>query len=206
MATTTASFRNDQRDLLSDSGATPLFTSTVLDRMRDAELRNFHRYSLDKEVTNFAGAKTDMPLATTTATDWAFPSGWLQVTGVEYWSNETTPLFIMESTSWDDRARTGYVTIFDAPDHFDERIKLLGRKNWTGIDDADMPQEYVDVALYGSCLRALESLSNKRAASRRSAGTRSDTTLGSLTYWIRLWSDKHRALIADARRIRRPIA
>src|SRR5687768_7958171 len=124
MATTTASFRNEQKDLLSDAGVTPLFSPTVLDRFRDAELRNFHKYGLSKEVTNWAGTKTDMPLATTTATDYAFPSGWLKIDGVEYWSNETVPLYIGDSTNWDDRARTDYVTIFDAPDHFDERIKL----------------------------------------------------------------------------------
>lgn len=207
MATTTASFRAEQRDALSDLGVTPTFSNAQLDRFRDAELRNLYSYGLGQETTNFAGTKTDMDLATTTATDWAIPSGWLRITGVEYWTNETVPQFYEDSALWDDRVRSSYVTIWDAPDHFDYRIKLIGLKGWSGIDDSAMPQEIIDVCLYGSLLRAVTSLANKRAASRRNAAASrsSDTSLGSIAFWRRQLRDDLEMAKRNARRSPRPI-
>lgn len=207
MATTNASFRIEQRELLSDAGTVELFKTATLDRWRDAELRGLYRFGIAKEDTNYTGTHTSMLATTTTQTDFALPSGWLRVTKIEFWTNTSATEYVNDSYSWDDRVRASFITIYDAPLHYDHRIKLMGLKEWTGIDDSTMPQEVVDVVLYGSVLRALTSLINKRGSSRRAAAAsrNSDTTMGSLAFWRRAFKEDYREAIRSARRALRPI-
>lgn len=207
MTTTAASFMLEARDLLADAGAVQLFKKETLERWRDAELRGLYKYNIAKEVTNYSGTYTDMLASGTTQTDFAIPSGWLRITKIEFWTNETSPRFVANSTSWDDRVRAGFVTIYDAPLYYDSRIKLIGLTTWTGIDDATMPQEVVDVVLYGTVLRAITSVVNKRAASQRAAGSARSAyyALVGLVSLRRSLTQDYRDAIRRAHSVLRPI-
>jgi len=207
VATTNASFRLEVRDLLADTGATEMFGNPMLDRWRDAEIRGLMKYHIAKEVTNYTGVTGSMLATTTSQTDFAMPLNWVRVTKIEFWTDVSSTEYVTDSASWDDRVRSGFVTIYDAPLYFNSRIKLMGLEPWTKIDDAAMPQEVVDVVLYGTVLRAITNLTNRRAASRRAAAAtrNSDSNLGAIAFWRRQFKDDYRDAVRRARRALRPI-
>jgi len=176
--------------------------------MLNAEFRKLHSYGIDNEVTNWDGSlKTTMPLALYSTTDWAIPAGWTRITDVQFWTDETIPQYITRSARWDDRVLAGYVTIYDAPEFFNDRIKLIGTKNWTDITDTTLNDAVIDVLKYGVILRAMKALVNKRAASRKFAGaTRTaDTTMGSIAVWHRMMRVEFEKAKNEARRAKRPV-
>lgn len=204
-----ALFLSEVRDELSDSGTSQTFDNGTLVRMLNAEFRKLHSYGIDNEVTNWDGStKTSLPSITSYfTTDYAIPSGWTRVTDVQFWTDETTPRFLARSAKWDDRILTGFVTIYDAPDFFGDRLKLIGQKNWTDITDTTLRDEVIDVLKYGVILRATKALINKRATSRKYAGaTRtSDATMGAISFWHREMRREFERAKVEARRMKRPI-
>ena len=185
----TSLFLQEVRDELSDSGTTQTFQSGTLTRMLAAEFRKLHSYGIDNEVTNWDGTlKTSMPLALYSTSDFAIPANWTRITEIQFWTDETIPQFIAKSAKWDDRVLSGYVTIYDAPQYFNDRIKLIGQTNWTDVTDTTLRDEVIDVLKYGVILRATKSLINKRAATRKFAATgrSADSSMGSLAFWHRM--------------------
>ena len=202
-------FISEVRDELSDSGTSQTFDNGTLTRMLTAEFRKLHSYGIDNEVTNWDGTlKTSMPLISSYfTTDYATSATWTRVTDVQFWTDETTPRFLLRSSKWDDRVLAGYVTIYDAPDFVGDRIKLIGTANWTSVSDSTLRDEVIDVLKYGVILRAAKSLAFKRGTSRKYAGaTRSaDTTMGSLALWHREMRREFEKAKVEARRMKRPV-
>lgn len=210
MSITVEDFRKELRLMIADPlGAAQQFGQNDLDIFRNQALRDLYKPSvrLYKEDSNYTGTHTGMPLAVTTTLDYAIPSGWLRVTGVEYWTNESNTMYIARSGLWSDRERTGYVRIFDAPDFANYRIMLHGVKKWSGIDDASLPDELIEVVLLGAALRAVKHYANKRAVVRRSAAAArtADTTMGALALWYRQTYVDWKEAVKAARKQLRPI-
>ena len=205
---TTTLFISEVRDELADSGSTLTFDTASLTRMLNAEFRKLHSYGIDKEVTNWDGSlKTSMPLALYSTTEFATNAAWTRVTDVQFWTDETIPQYISRSAKWDDRVLAGYVTIFDAPQYFNNRIKLIGSSTWTSITDTTLRNEIIEVLKYGVILRATKKLIFTRAAVRKYAGsTRAeDTSMGSIAVWHRQMRQEFERAKNEARRMNRPV-
>ena len=205
MAFTASQWRNEIRVLLADPDTTGrIFSDADIDTMRDKALRFLYKKKLAREVSNYAGTYTTMTLADATTIDFAMPTDWLRITGVQYWSNETTTVPVATSGSWDDRARPSYVRIYDAPDFNNYRIHLTGLRKWSGIDDSLMPDEIYDVTIAAGLVFCLQVYANKRAASRRNISSQ-EVTLGSEGVWYARAVDDLRKAVKEARKVMRPI-
>lgn len=203
-------FRKELRLLIADPlGSAQNFAENELDLFRDQALRDLYKPSIKlyQEASNYAGTHTAMPLAVTTTLDYAMPTGWSKVIDVSYWSNEANTLFIARSGLWDDRERSGFVRIYDAPSYVNYRIMLQGVKKWSGVADANMPDEVYEVVLLGAALRAAKNYANRRASSRRSAAASrtADTNLGSLSLWYRQTKSDWMEAVRAARKAWRPV-
>jgi len=200
-------FRDELRLLLSDTAAIKTFTDAQVDTFKNMAVRKLYSYDLANEVTNYDGTKGSMPLATIQDTDYSM-STWRRVSKIEYWTNETTPQYIADSRSWDDRVRSGYVTIYDAPSFFNQRIKMIGLTEYTGVTDPTLTSDIYEVILYQAALYALDNFAMHRTSSRRSAaGIRGSDAyaLRFISSFRREWMQDLKKSIVSARSATRPI-
>lgn len=181
-----------------------IFQDSDIDIFRDRGLRYLYQKKLAKEDSNYSGTYTDMPLADLTTIDFALPTNWQRVTDISFWFNSTTTYPVYRSGSWDDRARAGYVRIFDAPNWSGYRINLLGLKNWTGIDDSAMPDAVYNVVLTAAQVYAVQAYANKRSAQRRNLSA-AEVTLSSEGVWYSRLVAQLRQDVKEARKAFRPI-
>ena len=165
-------------------GSGNTWTSTQLDLITKTGLRDLYRRGLGQETSNYSGTYTDMSLALSTTTDYALPTGWKRVLGVEFWESNTNPLPVAKAGIWSTRMRSGYIRIYDAPSMAGYRIHLTGLKGWTGVDDSSMPEEVYQALLLGTVYFALKGLANRRAQNRRS-NTSVDVSLGQQALYLR---------------------
>ena len=197
---TVAEFTQEFREDMADPAKAGMtFSVSAIDRWRKKAIRHLYKVNIAQEVTNFSGAYTDMPLAVTTSLDYAMPTNWLRILRVEYWENTTNTMKVDSSSLWDDRARDGYVRIFDAPDFANYRIMLHGLKKWVDVTDTSMPDEVYDCVLITAELFAAKSLAFKRAANRKSQ-TAADVALGAEVMWVRELKRDYKEAVKLARK------
>jgi hypothetical protein len=196
---TVAEFKEDFRtDMADPAKAGMAFTETAIARWRKKAIRHLYKVNVAQEVTNYSGVYTDMPLANTTSLDYALGATWLRVTRIEYWENTANTMHAATSALWDDRARTGYVRILDAPDYANYRIMLFGLAKWGDVTDATMPDEVYDLVLITAELFATKYLASKRAASRKT-NSAADVSLGAEVMWIRELKKDYKEAVKLAR-------
>lgn len=197
---TITEFDEDFRaEMMDKAGTGSTFTQTVVERFRKKAVRHLYKENLATEVTNYTTSYTDMPLVGYTTCDYAMPTGWQRITGIEYWENTTNTFPVAKSALWDDRVRAGYVRIFDAPDYANYRLHLMGYKPYTDVDDPLMNDATYDVCLLAAQLFAARALASKRAANRKTASS-ADVALGAEVMWVRQLKSDYKEAVKLARK------
>ena len=165
-----------QRRILGTASA--LFDDVTLNDYRDQEIEELDEKYIRKYVT-------DNTQNCTTSVFYTMPPTFTKVRRIEFWDYDpegnSTALKRDTANDWNDRERSGYIRINDAPIHFGNLIYLIGEGPYTSL--SDMTSAAASVVLYGSAVRALESQVISRAFLRASqaASRRSDVTLASIS-------------------------
>lgn len=163
-------FRQKQRDLLGDTvQGSQTFEDRQLDGWRDDEVGILYGRGLFKKDTNY-GSEI-LISGSPVSIYYTMPTGFRRVSKVEFVSATDQNVVEGHSYGFDDLERPGYIRVPEAPNYSGFKIRLFGEKEYTGVDDAAVRQEVLDVVLHGSCLRAMTAAMVMRAERRRAMST-----------------------------------
>lgn len=194
MPQTTSTFRQKQKELLgelSQTGSQPSFTDPQLDSWRNDEVGVLYGKGLYKVASTRGLAGYIEPNIVTNVTTgfvpryYPLPTLWRRVYAVEV-IDPTTDQYMRKILRFDDLEVPGNIRI----DNLDldvgtvavpYSLRFRGESEYTGVDDAYMHQEVVDVVLFGSAMRALVSEYMKRIKVKQV--TRGNDRQSSLVTW-----------------------
>lgn len=185
-------FRQKQKELLGEitqTGAPPTFLDPQLDSWRNDAVGVLYSKNLYTLASTRGTSETEIlaDVGTGVVTRYyALPALWRRVFKVEFVTlNEDT---IVKAHSFNDLEIADTIRIDQAEDYIGYRLRFFGEREYTGVDDAKMKQEVIDVVLFDSCVRALvgEYFKRLKASRAQGAGRKTDISPGAIAAGIAL--------------------
>lgn len=203
---TAAEFRRKQQELLGEiqrqTGAAVTWEPAQLDSWRNDEIGTLYSkglYKLDSTRLLSGWTEPTVPVYTTGVRQryFAVPATMRKVIKVEF-LDATSDEVVGTSHRFDSGEGSGFVRLDSAPGYEAYKIRLVGEFEYTTVEE--LPAEVVDVALYGSIIRALtgEYVQRQRSARRRVSSRTTDVSPGAIAAGIALLNSLYKEKIANA--------
>lgn len=187
----TSLFRQKQKELLGEitqTGAPAAYADPQLDSWRNdavGVLYSKNLYTLastrgTSETQILANGSGVMPRY------FPLPTLWRRVFKVEFVTLIEDS--IQKANSFNDMEIAGQIRVDEAGDWSGYYMRFFGEREYTGVDDAYMKQEVVDVVLFDSCTRALvgEYFKRLKASRAQGSGRKTDISPGAIAAGIAL--------------------
>lgn len=201
-------FRTKQKELLGEAtlqtGGAPTFTDPQLDSWRDDEVgtlysKGIYRVGSSRTISGW----TEPTIASETLRYYALPTGLRNVFRITY-VDASTDAVVGNARTWDIED-AGFVRLDSAGEYNGYKIRMVGEIEYTGVDDAFMKAEVIDVCLFGSVVRALtgEYVKRQKAHRARTSTRTTDVSPGAIAAGIAAMSRLHETAQANALKIQR---
>lgn len=210
---TPTTFRQKVRDAIADNAPTGIieFTDKTLDGWRDDEVGMLYPHGLHvRTSTRTLAGWTEPTVATSVDVNgneyvtryYTLPTSFRRVYGVEF-VHLTTDEVVWTSSDFTELEEPGMIRIDDIDRGIGYKLRYFGEREYTGVDDAAMKTEVIEVLKYGVILQAFTAeLARRTKAARSQVATRTtDASPGAIVSAISAVRALHRDKLEAARRV-----
>lgn len=190
MPLTALAFRQKVRDAIADNNTSGIqeFTDKQLDGWTADEVGMLYSRNLFvRSSTRTLAGYTEPTIVAGTgqaevARYYPLPTGFRRVYAVEF-VNTTSGAVAGDTRNFDDLEEPGQVRIDGAADYVGYKLRFFGEREYTGVTDASMNTEVIELVKYGVVLQAMNSeLVRRTKAARSQVATRTtDASPGAIS-------------------------